>query len=223
MRLLILVAASSLPSNSLPNWYFDEIVHAYNSHHHVSPAVHPLTHIHNPDKGVLQPAFNEDGSRRCSASNPCPLKAGDCHYDEDCAGSLKCGSNNCKLEFGLFSQENKRWDLHDDCCAPNDNFCNQELLYPKSRRTCCSPSNPCPHGHGECEKDADCEGSLICGDKNCFQFYDDAGPRDDCCVYPKLAWVGGPHDWHTLEMQNPAKQDWYRSLAYNVTASTGHA
>merc|ERR1719319_576747 len=78
-------------------------------------------------------------------------------------------------------------------------------------RSCCTqsleklaapPPTPCPHGHGECEKDADCEGSLICGDKNCFQFYDDAGPRDDCCVYPKLAWVGGPHDWHTLAMQN---------------------
>jgi len=179
----------------------------------------------NHDSALPEPRYNEDGSRKCSASSPCPLEAGDCQYDDDCFGTLKCGTNNCKLEFGPFSQEHERWDLHDDCCtnSDTDNFCNQELLYPKSRRTCCSPSNPCPHGHGECERDADCEGSLICGDKNCFQFYDDAGPRDDCCVFPKLAWEGGPHDWHMLQMEDPAQQGWKRSLSYNnSTANTGH-
>jgi len=164
----------------------------------------PLT---NHDSKQPEPVYNEDGSRKCSPNSPCPLKAGDCQYDEDCSGSLKCGNNNCKLEFGLFSQEHKRWDLHDDCCAYTNNFCNQELLYPKSRKTCCTPSNPCPHGHGECEKDEDCEGSLICGDKNCGDFFDDAGPRDDCCVNPKLEYVGF----------------WYKGLHHNnATANTGH-
>ena len=45
-----------------------------------------LIHEHTKD-------FN-DG--RCIASNQCGEGEGDCDTDEDCAGSLKCGNNNCR-------------------------------------------------------------------------------------------------------------------------------
>lgn len=32
---------------------------------------------------------------------------------------------------------------------------------------CCSSSNPCDIGGGDCDYDSDCTGSLICGRDNC--------------------------------------------------------
>ena len=31
----------------------------------------------------------------CSSSNPCGIFEGDCDGDQDCAGNLACGLNNC--------------------------------------------------------------------------------------------------------------------------------
>ena len=48
----------------------------------------------------------------CSTLNQCGAGEGDCDEDEDCAGSLKCGSNNCFTDDGpgaLFSSAA-------DCC-----------------------------------------------------------------------------------------------------------
>ena len=35
----------------------------------------------------------------CTTERPCPLNEGDCNYDEDCFGNLKCGDNNCPSHF----------------------------------------------------------------------------------------------------------------------------
>ena len=32
----------------------------------------------------------------CTPANPCDLGGGDCDSDEDCAGSLVCGTDNCR-------------------------------------------------------------------------------------------------------------------------------
>ena len=42
----------------------------------------------------------------CSSSHPCGIFEGDCDADNDCAGNLVCGSNNCYSSFP--------W--HADCC-----------------------------------------------------------------------------------------------------------
>ena len=44
------------------------------------------------------------GDDCCSADVPCDEGEGDCDEDSDCAGGLKCGSNNCP------------WGDGDDCC-----------------------------------------------------------------------------------------------------------
>ena len=34
-------------------------------------------------------------------------------------------------------------------------------------RGCCSKDNPCDEGHGDCNKDQECKGDLVCGRNNC--------------------------------------------------------
>ena len=40
---------------------------------------------------------------------------------------------------------------------------------------CCTPTNPCDLGGGDCDADADCVGSLVCGTNNCRTYH----PTDD--------------------------------------------
>ena len=46
---------------------------------------------------------------------------------------------------------------------------------------CCSDSNKCGVAEGNCKKDDDCLGNLLCGEQNCF----DPFPDDyNCCYDP---------------------------------------
>ena len=42
----------------------------------------------------------------CSSANPCGLFEGHCDGDDECAGNLLCGSDNCLSFFHIFA----------DCC-----------------------------------------------------------------------------------------------------------
>merc|ERR1719402_1391209 len=46
--------------------------------------------------------------------------------------------------------------------------------------SCCSPTNPCSENEGDCDRDADCQGTLLCGQNNCpdTASFD---TTDDCC------------------------------------------
>ena len=46
-------------------------------------------------------------TRRCTKDNPCGEGEGDCNLDEDCIGTLRCGTDNCS---GL------EYENTDDCC-----------------------------------------------------------------------------------------------------------
>ena len=46
----------------------------------------------------------------CTKENPCFEGDGDCDYDNQCYGDLKCGKQNCAKKYGGF------WDQNDDCC-----------------------------------------------------------------------------------------------------------
>ena len=62
--------------------------------------------------------------------------------------------------------------------------------------TCCTSSNQCDIGEGDCDKDEHCKGDLICGKDNClvetnpkdgwhnfgFEGPDDTKNPDDCCT-----------------------------------------
>ena len=46
---------------------------------------------------------------------------------------------------------------------------------------CCGTNNPCDEGQGDCDKDSECSGNLICGKNNCnrSQF---PSNKTDCCT-----------------------------------------
>ena len=50
----------------------------------------------------------------CTEDEPCLLGRGDCDTDDQCDGSLICGSNNCKDEFSV---PGTKWDPQADCCT----------------------------------------------------------------------------------------------------------
>ena len=48
--------------------------------------------------------------------------------------------------------------------------------------TCCTSENKCGVGEGDCDKDADCHGTLKCGVDNCDTRHFPVGW--DCCYAP---------------------------------------
>ena len=57
--------------------------------------------------------------------------------------------------------------------------------------TCCSSSNPCYHGEGDCDSDDECAGNLICGTNNCG-----TGDSDmDCCTTNAGTTAAGGFLW----------------------------
>ena len=83
------------------------------------------------------------------ACHSCPELEGDCDFDYQCQGDLKCGSNNCPATFGF--------DNHTDCCysaiVGDENFCRSY--------------DPCDVNEGDCDSDDECKSHLFCGSNNC--------------------------------------------------------
>ena len=50
------------------------------------------------------------GDSCCSAENRCTLGDGDCDSDDECAGDLVCGDDNCFMQ-------GQAWNSGDDCCV----------------------------------------------------------------------------------------------------------
>ena len=95
-----------------------------------------MTFLEDPEPGETSavimmdtdiiPSLNQicrGGERYCGPETTrlCGEGEGDCAKDEDCAGSLQCGEDNCPVKSGGL------WDSQDDCCE---------------RR--CSSDRPCP-------------------------------------------------------------------------------
>ena len=53
----------------------------------------------------------------------------------------------------------------------------------RDRWACCSASNQCGIGEGDCDYDIDCSNNLICGSSNCGANFH---PLADCCEEPNL-------------------------------------
>jgi hypothetical protein len=47
--------------------------------------------------------------------------------------------------------------------------------------SCCLPEKPCDVSEGDCDKDDDCLGQLLCGTDNCFNPFPSEA---DCCYDP---------------------------------------
>ena len=46
---------------------------------------------------------------------------------------------------------------------------------------CCSTSNTCVIGEGDCDKDSECTGDLVCGTDNCLSIFGHGSKKQDCC------------------------------------------
>ena len=163
----------------------------------------------------------------CTSANPCSLGQGDCNSNDECGGTLTCGSNNCLNDFGF-------GDSGLDCCI-NDNEANiannaaaissnaagisnnaagisnnaagisnnaasissndaeisiiSNDVAEATRCTaadwsysCCTTSNPCSLGKGDCNSDSECGGDLICGKNNCLREFGFGDSGLDCCI-----------------------------------------
>ena len=93
------------------------------------------------------------GTACCTSSNKCGVGEGDCDMDADCIGSLKCGVDNCDTSLGFPGNY--------DCCF------NPSCADGSGGTACCTSSNKCGVGEGDCDLDADCIGNLRCGIDNC--------------------------------------------------------
>ena len=54
--------------------------------------------------------------------------------------------------------------------------------------SCCTSSNTCKEGEGDCDLDSDCAGVLVCGTDNCrngpLGYLGGYDSTDDCCKKP---------------------------------------
>ena len=55
------------------------------------------------------------------------------------------------------------------------------VLELKAKDYVCSQEEPCKEGGGDCDDNADCMGSLVCGRNNCQDFNPLATTSADCC------------------------------------------
>jgi len=67
--------------------------------------------------------------------------------------------------------------------------------------SCCSSTNLCGKGGGDCDSNSDCKAGLICGEDNCQQFHASAEQFADCCEEKKCG--GGAGDWTCCTKDNP--------------------
>ena len=50
--------------------------------------------------------------------------------------------------------------------------------------SCCTSSNICALGEGDCDSDSECDGSLVCGVDNCLPVFGHSPSSFDCCKNP---------------------------------------
>merc|ERR1719312_53749 len=96
----------------------------------------------------------------CTSQNPCPINQGDCDSDSDCQDGLVCGKDNCQAIYP---------NAHPaaDCCIKRAPRCDGGT----DDWSCCSRSQPCGYGEGDCDQNSDCQSGLRCGRDNCRSFH----------------------------------------------------
>lgn len=104
------------------------------------------------------PLVNKGGSG-CSAANPCGMCEGDCDWDADCAGDLKCFRRTHTAESvpGCISGGAGDTPYTDYCWSPISPAPLQD-----NGGSGCSPAVPCGECQGDCDSDDDCAGLLKC-------------------------------------------------------------
>lgn len=98
----------------------------------------------------------------CSKSKPCDVGEGDCDYDSDCKGRLKCLQTNRKRASvpGVYMENNIHTGL-DICYDPLYTKTRLSPAYNRGDKGCTS-ANKCQVGEGDCDRDSDCAKGLKC-------------------------------------------------------------
>ena len=121
----------------------------------------------------------------CSTSNQCGEGQGDCDKDSECLGNLVCGTDNC--DASKFPDSDRT-----DCCRKGNGLC--EFGSHPEIQECCSTSNQCSEGQGDCDKDSECLGNLVCGRDNCDESKFPDNDKTDCCRKGSRARDGEEED-----------------------------
>ena len=80
-------------------------------------------------------------------------------------GTVELGSGEYEYEYDYEEGSNFTEEENGADCTGGD--------------SCCSPTNPCSEGAGDCDSDSDCFGDLRCGSNNCQgEGFEES---DDCC------------------------------------------
>jgi len=108
----------------------------------------------------------------CTDESPCYDGEGGCLSDNQCAGDLVCGKGSCPEASDLC-----KWYVNGcSCCQPKPKTnpkCNP-ATWDKFSFDCCTEEKPCYEGEGQCKKDEQCAGDLVCGKDNCPAKFADA-------------------------------------------------
>merc|ERR1711915_1041043 len=65
--------------------------------------------------------------------------------------------------------------------------------------SCCTSSNRCGLGGGDCDSNSHCQSGLVCGNNNCRNFHPGAQSSADCC---ERACDGGSSTWSCCNSNN---------------------
>jgi len=97
---------------------------------------------------------------------------------------VSCGSHSARACEWCSQGHGENWCNGDctwkngRCVEPGNPLCGYG--FHSHVQECCSSSDPCGEGQGDCDKDSECVGSLVCGRNNCNK---QAFPsrKTDCC------------------------------------------
>ena len=103
----------------------------------------------------------------CTASNPCGQCQGDCDGDAECQGDMVCHQRD-RDEAVPFGCGGTPVSGVDYCVEPSK--LGNQLKFVDFEY--CNISNPCGKCSGDCDSDAECQGNLVCHQRD----WDDPGP-----------------------------------------------
>merc|ERR1719300_461044 len=94
----------------------------------------------------------------CSNKHQCGEGGGDCDSDEQCLGNLICVDDAGAKYGGPASMD--VCEAPPPTHAPTEKNCNPS----NENFSCCTRKEPCGHGGGDCDSDAECEDGMVCSD-----------------------------------------------------------
>ncbi|GFH44862.1 hypothetical protein CTEN210_01336 [Chaetoceros tenuissimus] len=169
----------------------------------------------------LQPSLLIKIDKDCTSSEPCKLCQGDCDDDDECEADLVCAHRDGFESIPGCSGEGGNSDLFgkDVCVEPPSPFPSTTPTVSSQPSVTnqpsfsnmiiidgdCSSSEPCAECFGDCDHDDQCEGDLVCGQRDGFEPISgcvgeggksDVKGKDVCMQPPKIKYVGECRSQH---------------------------